>query len=223
MERMYGNSENSTLMLTIQHRMHPVINQFISDIFYQGRLENHKATRDKILENQIYKKFNTYKSVMFFDVSDGIETNCNPSIFNNQNIEFVCKLLGVFNKLVKNFSEDTGLITTYNAQVDQYQYRNTFCKISTIDGFQGSEMPFIILDLVKTSTYSFMKDTRLNVALSRAKFLLIIVGSTRCNHSIITKLIEYTRKNESFIEVNSKISEEKLTDLLYKNKILINN
>ncbi len=51
-------------------------------------------------------------------------------------------------------------------------------QISTVDAFQGSEKEIIILNTVRTSGIGFIGDKkRLNVAITRAKRNLIIVGS----------------------------------------------
>ena len=44
------------------------------------------------------------------------------SYINNQNSEFVEYFLNIFNDLVSNFSERTGIITTYNSQFDYYKF-----------------------------------------------------------------------------------------------------
>lgn len=50
--------------------------------------------------------------------------------------------------------------------------------ISTVDSFQGGERDIIILSLVRENSSSFLQDSkRINVALTRAKHHLIIVGS----------------------------------------------
>ncbi len=50
-------------------------------------------------------------------------------------------------------------------------------KISTVDAFQGAERDVIIMSCVRTGGIGFIKDKRrLNVALTRAKKHLIIVG-----------------------------------------------
>jgi superfamily I DNA and/or RNA helicase len=56
--------------------------------------------------------------------------------------------------------------------------------VSTVDGFQGNEADLVILSLVRNNSgtgagaLGFLRDRRLmNVALSRAKWKLVIVGS----------------------------------------------
>ena len=219
MERMYGNKDSS-LMLTIQHRMHPKISQFISETFYDGLLKDGEATTKSILDNPIYKIFSSNKAAMFFHVKNGKEKLIGTSYINTQNSEFVGKLLNIFNDLVSNFSERTGIITTYNSQFDYYNDMKFSKQCSTIDGSQGSEMDFVIVDLVKTSSFPFMKRARLNVALSRAKLLLIVVGSPNCEHEIIKKFADYAFSNKSLIVVDSYMSEEAIKKALLKENIL---
>ena len=223
MERMYGYYKESSLMLEIQHRMHPMINKFISDTFYDGMLKDGETTKKTILENKIYTKFNSSKAAMFFYVKNGTEICMNPSYINRQNLEFVKKLLNIFDKIVNDFVKNTGIITTYNSQLEQYQSQSLLKQLSTIDGSQGSEMDFIILDLVKTSSFPFMKRTRLNVALSRAKYLLIVIGSSKCDHEIIKKYASYTSQNNSLIKVDSSMTEEKIKELLLQEEIIYKN
>ena len=58
--------------------------------------------------------------------------------------------------------------------------------IDTVDGFQGKESDIVIFSLTRTTgSYRFLSDVRrLNVALSRARDRLIIVGN-----------MEYAKRN----------------------------
>lgn len=56
-------------------------------------------------------------------------------------------------------------------------------EFNTIDGFQGREMDVIILSLVrsnKNSNIGFLTDRRrMNVAITRAKYLLVVIGNIK--------------------------------------------
>jgi hypothetical protein len=56
-------------------------------------------------------------------------------------------------------------------------------RVMTVDSFQGSECDCVILSFVRSNEYNnigFINDPRrLNVALTRAKFLLLAVGDTK--------------------------------------------
>lgn len=102
---------------------------------------------------------------------------------------------------------DIGLISPYRAQVKylrQLLNRLSFFKpfrnsisVNTVDGFQGQERDIIIISLVRSNEegdIGFLRDLRrMNVAMTRARMKLIIVGdsSTLCRHLFYRKLHDY--------------------------------
>ncbi|KAI9010915.1 AAA domain-containing protein [Phycomyces nitens] len=83
-------------------------------------------------------------------------------------------------------SSDIGVIALYKQQADALSHHiserlenNTKnIHISTVDSFQGGEKEIIILSTVRTSSSGFIDNhPRVNVAISRAKRHLIILGS----------------------------------------------
>ena len=105
---------------------------------------------------------------------------------------------------------DIGLISPYRAQVKylrQLLNRLSFFKpfrnsisVNTVDGFQGQERDIIIISLVRSNEegdIGFLRDLRrMNVAMTRARMKLIIVGdsSTLCRHPFYRKLHDYIVK-----------------------------
>ena len=105
---------------------------------------------------------------------------------------------------------DIGLISPYRAQVKylrQLLNRLSFFKpfrnsisVNTVDGFQGQERDIIIISLVRSNEegdIGFLRDLRrMNVAMTRARMKLIIVGdsSTLCRHPFYRKLHDYIGK-----------------------------
>lgn len=54
-------------------------------------------------------------------------------------------------------------------------------QVSTVDAFQGAEREIIVLSCVRTRHFGFIdSERRMNVALTRAKRHLLIVGSLPC-------------------------------------------
>ena len=102
---------------------------------------------------------------------------------------------------------DFGLISPYKAQVQylrQLIKKDTFFKpfrglltINTVDGFQGQERDVILISLVRANEdgqIGFLNDLRrMNVAITRARMKLIILGdaSTLTKHPFYKKLYEY--------------------------------
>ena len=102
---------------------------------------------------------------------------------------------------------DVGMISPYKAQV-QYLRRlvrnDVFFKpyrqaitINTVDGFQGQERDVILISLVRANEegqIGFLNDLRrMNVAITRARMKLIILGdaSTLTRHAFYKKLYTY--------------------------------
>ena len=99
-------------------------------------------------------------------------------------------------KLMKNGVKphQIGVITPYEGQrsyVVQYmQFNGTMIRslydqleVASVDAFQGREKDFIILSCVRSNEHQgigFLNDARrLNVALTRAKYGIIIIGNAK--------------------------------------------
>ena len=102
---------------------------------------------------------------------------------------------------------DVGIISPYRVQV-QYLRRQLKKKewakpyrhlitVNTVDGFQGQERDIILISLVRSNDegqIGFLRDLRrMNVAITRARMKLIILGdaSTMTRHPFYKKLYEY--------------------------------
>jgi superfamily I DNA and/or RNA helicase len=102
---------------------------------------------------------------------------------------------------------DVGVISPYRAQV---QYLRSQLKkkewlkpfrhlitVNTVDGFQGQERDIIVISLVRSNDegqIGFLRDLRrMNVAITRARMKLIIIGDvqTMTRHPFYRKLYEY--------------------------------
>ncbi|MCO5580609.1 hypothetical protein L7F22_034479 [Adiantum nelumboides] len=176
------------LFLKIQYRMHPSISLFPCSTFYKGRLldgENVLGNAYKVYEQLPYGPY------AFIDASDG-----NEQIGDNgksmKNLVEASVILAIMRTcLEKNSSSLTvGIITPYSSQRDYL--RQCFLKqrtnplmveVNSVDGFQGQEKDIIILSTVranKSGAIGFMKDyRRLNVAITRARYCLWIVGCSK--------------------------------------------
>ena len=101
-----------------------------------------------------------------------------------------------------------GVISPYRAQVQylrQLVKKEPFFKpyrslisINTVDGFQGQERDIILISLVRNNSQGeigFLRDLRrMNVAITRARMKLIILGdkTTLTAHNFYKKLYEYS-------------------------------
>lgn len=99
--------------------------------------------------------------------------------------------------------DDIGIISFYDDQVRMIN-RRTPVEVKTVDGFQGREKELIIISTVRSNNHGqigFLKDMRrLNVAITRAKRKLIIVGNaeTLKSNRMYLRFIQFMQDEDFF-------------------------
>ncbi len=231
-ERLYDNAPDSCkVMLDTQFRMPAVIGTAISKLFYDGKLKNGSGT-----ENRKPVLFETNLTFINFDGDKSYHENKNAynQITNESEVKAVVSLLKKIREVDKNCK--IAIITPYKGQKRllcntliwtgiHYQVDNIY--VDTIDSFQGSEADVVLFCTTRAVTPTlFFRDTRrLNVALSRAKRELIVIGRLgyfykyKRNQSCLPGLADYIKKNGSVVlaskctflnEINTKINSKEL-------------
>jgi hypothetical protein len=132
-------------------------------------------------------------------------------------------VVSIVNQLRKNHPEiQIGVITFYSAQVEKLKEKlgqsSQSVTVSTVDGFQGGECDCIIVSCVRANPngrVGFVEDPRrINVALTRARFGLIILGHVKT-------LVQSTHILKNIIDDASerdKLLDESVLDLKTKPK-----
>ncbi|EAS07442.2 AAA domain protein (macronuclear) [Tetrahymena thermophila SB210] len=192
-------------MLMRQYRMHSTIALFPSHQFYNNLLENGVSDQQRLpIEGFIWP--NKLLRVAFININ-GEERVCQSSVLNYQEVQVVTEIIVDVLKTKKTSLQQIGVITPYDAQkrrikneisnlqrinpqvfgqnyqndFKQNKYQNNTIEVDTIDGYQGMEKDLIIISTVRSNnkcSIGFLKDPRrMNVALTRAKRGLIIVGN----------------------------------------------
>ena len=192
--------------LEIQYRMHPSIGNLISNVFYDGKINN-GISADKRKYNVNYVDYIEDKSIVWIDTKNNpnrFEQNIGRTKQNNFEAEIIFELLEKLelNNIENNIdNKDVGIIAGYSAQKNLLnkillsKYENKFntlsIEIDTVDAFQGRETDIVIYSIVRSNEdgeIGFLRDERrLNVALSRAKELLVLVGDSKCVTSKASK------------------------------------
>ena len=101
---------------------------------------------------------------------------------------------------------DIGIISPYADQVKIIQDK-TPVEVKTVDGFQGREKEIIIISTVRSNengNIGFLSDLRrLNVAITRAKRKLIIIGNvdTLKTNPTYLRLIDFARENNVLVTI----------------------
>lgn len=159
---------------------------------YNERIEPIERTKDK--EHNLDLKVDS--SIIFLDIGNThkSEIDGSGSSRNKLSASFIPKLLLEIDKFDKVKDYSVGVITGYTAQLREIKnivrkelynkqlkrIKTADIAISVVDKFQGLEKDIIIFDLVRSqqNTLGFLANAnRINVALSRHKKLLIIIGN----------------------------------------------
>ncbi len=181
-ERMIQEHPEFSKILQVQYRMNEKIMEFSNEMFYENKLIAHESVKSQNLLEIVENVSNEDKDIInekplqFINV-DGEEKQ--NSFKSSYNVEEAEKVLEIVSKLQK-YEIPVSVITPYDAQVKYISKMLNTDKIDvkSVDGFQGRENEVIVISFVRTSKMGFLKDLkRLNVAVTRAKRKLIVVGS----------------------------------------------
>jgi len=179
--------ESNRRALRRQYRMHRSIGGFVGDLYYHdlGGLETGVKDEERTLA---LARFGGPHRVFWLDVN-GHEQPRGKSWWNQEEVEAILKLLKRCSAELRQNGNDysVGVIAAYSAQADRLRrflrpqmFPKLRLRLDTVDAFQGKQDDIIISSLVRVgaSEHRFISDPRrLNVAFSRAKRLLVIVGS----------------------------------------------
>jgi superfamily I DNA and/or RNA helicase len=177
-------------MLKEQYRMHPAIGELVSQVFYQGKLTHAARTREnKHRLNWLETPVVWYSTSRLPNVG---ENSRGSSFSNSAEVEVIAWLLRRMEQSYREMGEsrDVAVITPYNEQIrllretiqptDKTRWVTLTIEIASVDAFQGRDSHIVVYSAVRSNKIrqiGFLKDRRrLNVALSRAQQLLIIVG-----------------------------------------------
>ncbi len=187
------SSVPSVFLLDTQYRMRKSIAGFSSKHFYENKLVTPNSL-DNIGDHFLF--YDTAGAGLTEETSEE-----RPGYANSGEMNLVLQLI---EKLELNKSQ-TAFISPYSSQIALA--KETFpseIRCSTIDSFQGQEMHTIIISLVRSNEkgqVGFLSDhRRINVAMTRAKERLIMIGdsSTLCSDSFFSSLIEYSESIEAY-------------------------
>ena len=190
-------------ILDVQYRMNSLLMKFPNAEFYNNNLKS-DASVDDITINDILTTGKHEEPMLFVDTSnvdrDGERhLKDSKSIVNEIEAEVAVKLANDYLKAGLT-EDDIGIISPYADQVKIIQDK-TPVEVKTVDGFQGREKEIIIISTVRSNedgNIGFLRDLRrLNVAITRAKRKLIIIGNitTLETNQTYARLIEFARKN----------------------------
>lgn len=190
-EQLSDGAESAHLAsLRTQYRMHPAIGNLISTVFYEGGLENGNLSQPRRRTFDWMPAPVTWISTSALPTKS--ETRSGESYANFAEADIILSLLDKTETKCREARRrvSVGVITGYSAQVerlvsyidptDNERWRNLSIEVATVDSFQGRECDVILYSTVRSNQnrrIGFLRDNRrVNVALSRARDMLVIVG-----------------------------------------------
>lgn len=197
MERLLPSFSQAASLLNEQYRMSSNIMQFSNQYFYNNKLKANEANANQKLPFAYMNE----PALRFIDTAGaGFQEKRNDetgSRFNeDEQLLIVTYLRGYqnqMNALIQSPFQDAPSIAILSPYRQQVQMLTTEIandpilsewdiKVQTIDGFQGQERDWVIISLVRDNEkgeLGFLKDyRRMNVAMTRAKLQLVVVGNS---------------------------------------------
>ncbi|WP_181306281.1 AAA domain-containing protein [Rufibacter sp. XAAS-G3-1] len=220
-EKCVERQPETAVMLTTQYRMHQDIMGFSNGQFYRGELQAHESVRTATLPD-VHPVFEPGLVVEFIDtagcgfndqtIGEGSST-ANPEEADVL-IKHLLNLLTPYEPIPKDepLPEKPlriGIISPYRAQInylnDQVEHQpklaalqaRRLLSVGTVDSFQGQERDIIYISMVRSNPegeIGFLADMRrMNVAMTRAKKKMVIVGdsATLGQHAFYQQFLTY--------------------------------
>ncbi|KAF8077354.1 hypothetical protein N665_1044s0014 [Sinapis alba] len=224
-------------LLDVQYRMHPSISLFPNMEFYDGKISDAAIVKERNYQKR-FLEGNMFGSFSFINVRLGKEEFGDGN--SPKNMVEVAVISEIISNLFKVSSEkktkmSVGVISPYNGQIRAIQERigdkyNSVpdqlftLNVRSVDGFQGGEEDVIIISTVRSNSngkIGFLSNRqRANVALTRARHCLWVVGNERTltmSGSVWTKLIRDSKRRGCFYDaVDDKNLGDAMNDAMLK-------
>ncbi|MGH2473913.1 MAG: TM0106 family RecB-like putative nuclease, partial [Candidatus Limnocylindrales bacterium] len=180
------------LFLATTRRLHPNVNRYISRTFYDGLLESHPATVRQMIDGDDDLAGAGLRWVPVEHTANGPRSREEAEVVADLTTRLIGRRWTDSDGSQRRIGlEDIIVVAPYNAQVAAIQAAlvrrlNKRANVGTVDKFQGREGVVAIFSMASSSREDAPRDmgflysrNRLNVAVSRARSLAIIVASPR--------------------------------------------
>uniref|UniRef100_A0AC35TGV9 Regulator of nonsense transcripts 1 n=1 Tax=Rhabditophanes sp. KR3021 TaxID=114890 RepID=A0AC35TGV9_9BILA len=190
-ERLMLNG-NIPIRLQVQYRMHPAMSAFPSNVFYEGSLQNGVTAADRVFPDSSFHWPVPNKPIIFWHTDGTEELSPTGTSFLNRTEAINVELLATKFLNAGVTPDQIGIITPYGGQRAYIVQHMNACgtlhyrlyneiEVANVDAFQGREKDIVIVSCVRSNENNgigFLSDPRrLNVALTRAKYGLVIIGN----------------------------------------------
>ncbi|XP_059175966.1 DNA replication ATP-dependent helicase/nuclease DNA2-like [Physella acuta] len=220
----------ATYNLCLQYRMNRCIMEASNKLVYQGQLQ---CGNEIVSEQCIQLDLNSIqscpswvkevldpkleRSVVFLDVTsnESQEFSDGKGFVNTFEADLVLSLLQNLSQASVKL-DSVGVISPYRSQVNLLQFKVQTdpqlmdAEVNTVDQYQGRDKSVIIVSFVRTQTENageLLKDVRrLNVAITRAKHKLILIGSAKTlkTYDHLLVLLTWLEEQNNIIKYQSQ-------------------
>ncbi len=227
-ERLRKLHPEASTLLRYQYRMHTNLMDFSNRSFYGNSVQAaspnvgtqllwdllHKSVEKPISDQLFQSILDPNQPLVYVEVSSTFDRKRRV---NQKEAEVVNALVQYYLQMGLSTGH-IGIIAPFRGQVAEINRQvgiNSGITVDTIDRFQGSDNELIILSLCTLSRPHILEDERrMNVALTRGKKKLIIIGNTPNEQSIslFQDLYSFIQQNYSLVKLDSPESaqEEKM-------------
>lgn len=242
-KEVYGRKEDNLYdnrvltKLLKNYRSHPAILKLPNELFYDNELQ---PCAD-INERNLFCSWKQLPVPGFPIIFHGVigqdqREQKSPSYFNPEEVSVVVNYVKMLLDVKKNFgitAKDIGIISPYRRQVEKIRMKlnNIACcnniTVGSVEEFQGQERKVIIISTVRSNPnlldldhkfkLGFLRNPkRFNVAITRAKALLIVIG----NPLILSKdyhwnsILKYCYGNKSYKGAPFVSTNEEIDDII---------
>ncbi|KAG7844705.1 hypothetical protein KL919_003748 [Ogataea angusta] len=206
------------IRLEVQYRMHPCLSEFSSNVFYDGSLQNGVTAESRSRPDSTFPWPIREIPMMFWAVFGREELSASGTSYLNRTEAMNCEK--IITRLLREGVDPSkiGVITPYAGQatfIVQYMEMNGLIadkarysevEVASVDAFQGREKDYIILSCVRANDnqlIGFLSDPRrLNVALTRARFGMAILGNpkTLSKNTMWSRLLMHFRERGCLVD-----------------------
>jgi superfamily I DNA and/or RNA helicase len=208
-----------TRRLDMQYRMHHDIMAFSSREFYENAVRPHPSVENHLLSDLpgVSGDELTSTAVHFIDTAGAsYDEEVEPDGDSRSNpLEADLVIRKVSELIAAGLpARDIAIISPYSAQVRLLRQRmkQPEVEIDSVDGFQGREKEAVVVSLVRSNSegeIGFLGDVRrMNVALTRARRKLIVIGDsgTIATHPFYQRLLTYFESIQAYHSVWEEVA-----------------
>lgn len=207
------------VMLDTQYRMHPGICAFPSQQFYEGKLLTADHCKNILMPRSAFPWPPNASRTVFIqtstpeDLGQKSKSNMGQAKLCKEVVNTLHRDVGTASQKQEEATNkkcSIAILTPYTRQAEHLRTLLPNETISSIDGYQGQEADIIIYVTVRSNAHreiGFLKDMRrLNVALTRAKAGLVVIG----DEATLTgkgKVVEQGEQVEEYHQVWKRLIE----------------